>query len=82
MSVSRTLLSGRLNMFNAKLSLKRYRRGPRSQEVGEEGDYTQRCTVTTGMTLAMKMDSDESHFNECRCSEGQSHKQVSTDHSF
>ena len=31
---------GWLDSFNAELSLKRYRQGPRSQEVGEEGDYT------------------------------------------
>ena len=29
----------RLKLFNAELSWKSYRRGPRSQEVGEEGDY-------------------------------------------
>ena len=31
--------------------------------VGEEGDYTYRNTVTTRMTLALKMGSDERHFN-------------------
>ena len=31
-------------------------------EVGEEGEYTYRYTVTTRMTC-IKMDSDESHFN-------------------
>ena len=30
----------RLDLSNAELSLKRYWRGPRSQEVGEERDYT------------------------------------------
>ena len=34
------LLVGWLNLFKAKLPSKRYWRGPRSQEVGEEGDYT------------------------------------------
>ena len=29
-----------LNLLNAKLSLNRYWQGPRSQEVGKEGDYT------------------------------------------
>ena len=29
-----------LNLFNTELSPKRYRRGPRSPEVGEEEDYT------------------------------------------
>ena len=29
-----------LDLFNAELSPKRYWRGPGSQEVGEEGDYT------------------------------------------
>ena len=29
-----------VKMFNAGLSLKRYWRGPRPHEVGEEGDYT------------------------------------------
>ena len=34
-------------------------------EVGEEGDYNYvyRYTVTTGMTPALKMGSDESHFH-------------------
>ena len=33
-------------------------------EVGEKGDYyTCRYTVTTRMTPALKMGSDESHFN-------------------
>ena len=31
---------GWLNVFNAELPLKRYRRGPRSQEMEEDGDYT------------------------------------------
>lgn len=29
-----------LDMFNAELSTERYMLGPRSQEVGKEGDYT------------------------------------------
>ena len=29
-----------VGLFNAKMSSKRYWWGPRSQEVGEEGDYT------------------------------------------
>ena len=36
------------------VSPKRYRRGPRSQEAGEEGDYTYRYTVTTRMTPAVR----------------------------
>ena len=35
----RIWLVGRLNCFNAELSPKRYWRGPRSREMGEEGDY-------------------------------------------
>ena len=46
-------LVGWLNLFNAELSLKRYWRAPRSQELGEEGDYTYRYTVTTSMTPAL-----------------------------
>ena len=41
-------------MFNAELSPKKYWRGPKSQEVGEEGDYTYRYTVTTTMTPAFR----------------------------
>ena len=37
-SVSKQI-PGWLNLFNAELSPKRYWREPRSQEVGEEGDY-------------------------------------------
>ena len=33
------VLVGWLKWFNAELSPTRYWRGPRSQEVGEEGDY-------------------------------------------
>ena len=35
-----------LNVFNAELSPKRYWRGPRSQEVGEEGDYIPNATLS------------------------------------
>ena len=47
------MLVGWLNVFNAELSPKRYRRGPRSQEVGEEGmevgeegDYIPNATLS------------------------------------
>ena len=38
-------------MFNAELPPMSYRRGPRSPEVVEDGDYTLRYTVTTSMFL-------------------------------
>ena len=44
-----------LNWFNAELSLKRYWQRPRSQEVGEEGDCTYRYTVSTAMSLALRL---------------------------
>ena len=58
-------LVGWLNGFNAELSLKRYWRGQRSQDVGKEGDCrpTYCHTVTTTMTPALTWGSDESHFN-------------------
>ena len=43
-----------LNLFNAQLSPKMCRRGPRSQQVGEEGDYANRYTITTRMTPAFR----------------------------
>ena len=43
-----------LKWFNTESSPKRYWQGHRSQEMGEEGDYTQRCTVTTRMTPALR----------------------------
>ena len=53
---------GWLNLFNAELSPKRYWWGPRSQEVGEEGDYTQlHCHHQNDPCI--KMGSNESHFN-------------------
>ena len=42
--------------------------------------YTYRYTVTTRMTPALKMDSNESHFNVSVGSDGQSHKTVSPNH--
>ena len=43
---------GLLNLFlKAELSPKRYRLGPRSKEVGEEGHNTKHYTVTTRMIL-------------------------------
>ena len=49
-------------MFYAELSLKRYCRGPRSQEVAEEGDYfILHCHHQNDSCI--KMDSDESRFN-------------------
>ena len=46
--------AGWLVLFNAKLSPKRRWQGPRSQKVGEEGDYAYRYTVTTRMTPALR----------------------------
>ena len=50
----------------------------------EEGDYiyiyTYRYTVTTRMTSAFMVGSDESHFNVSVGSDGQGHKTVSTNH--
>ena len=48
------ILVGLVTYFNAELSPKRYWPGPRSQEVGEEGDYTWHYTVTTRMTPALR----------------------------
>ena len=44
--------------------------------------YTYRYTVTTRMIPALKMGSDESHFNVSVGSDGQSHKTVSTNHNL
>ena len=44
--------------------------------------YTYRYTVTTRMIPALKMGSDESHFNVSVGSDGQSHKTVSADHNL
>ena len=55
---------GWLNLFNAELSPKRFWRGPRSQEVGEEGDYiylSLHCNHQNDSCI--KMGSGESHFN-------------------
>ena len=43
-----------LSLFNADLSLKRYWLGPKSQEVGEVGGYTQRYIVTTRTTPVLR----------------------------
>ena len=52
-----------LNLFNAKLSPKRCSWGLKSQEMGNEGDYTSCYTVTTRMTSASRLTgSDESRF--------------------
>ena len=50
-------------------------------EVGEEGVYTYRYTVTTRMTC-IKVGSDESHFNVSLIVREKCHKTVSTDHNF
>ena len=60
---TRPVLVGWLSMFNAQLSAKNFGRGPRSQEVWEEGDSTvYRYTVTTRMTPALIVNCNESHF--------------------
>ena len=54
-------------------------------EAWGEGDYnlyTYRYTVTIRMTPALKMGSDESHFNVSVGSDGQSHGTVSTNHNL
>ena len=54
--------TGWLNLFNAELSPKRYWRGPRSQELGEEGDYTKlHCHHRNDSCINVV--GDESHFN-------------------
>ena len=53
-SLAATWLVGWLNSFNTELSPKRYWRGPRSREVGEEGDFTYRYTVITRKTPALR----------------------------
>ena len=53
-----------LNLFNAELVPKRYWRGSRSEDVGEEGDYmylTLHCHRQNDSCI--KMGSDESRFN-------------------
>ena len=47
-------LANWLDLLNAELSPKRYWQGPRTQEVGKEGDYTYRYTITTRITLAFR----------------------------
>ena len=44
--------------------------------------YTYRYTVTTRMTSAFMVGSDESHFNVSVGSGGQSHKTMSTNHNL
>ena len=46
----RKFIPDKMILLNAELSLKRYWRGPRSLELGEEGDRTERYTVTTRST--------------------------------
>ena len=70
-------LAGRLNLFEAELSLKRHRWGTRPQEVGEEGDCTQH--YTTRMTPALRWAAFDRWSIKC---EGQSRKTVSTNHNF
>ena len=56
-----------LNLFSGELSLKRYWWGPRSQEVGEEGDYAYGYTVPTRMDSC----SGERRFNASLVVRGQ-----------
>ena len=51
-------------------------------EVGGEGGYNYRYTVTTRMTFCIKMGSDESRFNVSVGSDGQSHRTVSANHNL
>ena len=52
-----------LNLFNAaELSPKKYWRGPKSQEVGEVGDYTYRYTVTIRMTSVLRWEAVKARF--------------------
>ena len=52
------------NLLNAELSPKKYCRGPRSQEVGDEGDYTVYLILHCHHQnhSCIKMGSGESHF--------------------
>ena len=43
-----------LNWFDAELSPKKYWRGPKSQEMRVQGDYTQHETVTSRMAPALR----------------------------
>ena len=75
---------GWLNWFNAESSLKRYWRGPRSEEVG-----VRRRLYLTLYTLSppeehlhFKMGSNESHFKVSLIVRGKVTKTVSSDHNF
>ena len=50
-------------------------------EVGEEGEYISRYTVTTRVTPALRWAAMRAILMFHKC-EGQSHKTVSTDHNF
>ena len=54
-----------LNLFNGELSLKRYWRGPRFQEVGEEGEEGDYLTLhfTTRMSPALRWAAMRAIFN-------------------
>ena len=51
-------------------------------EVGEEGDYTYRYTVTTRMIPALRWAAMRAIFNVSVGSDGQSHKTVPTNHNL
>ena len=70
-----------LNLFNAELSLKWNWRRPRSQEVGEEGDYLMlHCYHQNDSCI--KVGSDKSHINVSLIVSCKVTKTASTDHNF
>ena len=74
-------LVGWLNLLNPESSPKRFWRGPRSQEVGEEGDYlTLHCHYQSDSCI--QMGSGGSHFNVSLTVRGKATKTVSTNHNF
>ena len=56
-------LVGWLNLSNAQLSPKRYWQGPRSQEMGEEGELHLTLHCQHQNDSCIKSSSDKSHFN-------------------
>ena len=72
-----------LNLFNTSLSLKWYRQGLKSEELGEEGDYiySYQYIHTTRMTPALRQAAMRAILMFHNCG-GQSHKTVSTNHNI
>ena len=72
-----------LNLFNTSFSLKWYRQGLKSEELGEEGDYiySYQYIHTTRMTPALRQAAMRAILMFHNCG-GQSHKTVSTNHNI